>query len=63
MLSKLLMLNFCNDYDIHVHWGVFFSVVKLTCTINLRVAIGTNKETMQSLTIIYFSGHGINADL
>lgn len=41
----------------------FFSVVKLTCTINLRVAIGTNKETMQSLTITYFSGHGINADL
>lgn len=41
----------------------FFSVVKLTCTINLRVAIGTNKETMQSLTITYLSGHGINADL
>lgn len=60
MLSKLLMLNFCNDYDIH--WG-FFSVVKLTCTIHLRVTIGTNKETMQSLTITYLSGHGINADL
>lgn len=62
MLSKLLMLNFCNDYNIRVHWG-FFSVVKLTCTIHLRVTIGTNKETMQSLTIIYLSGHGINADL